>query len=112
MYLLNCLHFSLFYFLLLLLLVKANAYIILYNQKKFIYPVLYDIVTWDLSAFAFKYFVEDFKYLHHGAKTAVGTNVGQYTKLNDQKRVSMSGNRVDNNSFCSSVTVTVATSFF
>lgn len=31
--------------------------------------------------------------------TAVGTNVNQHTKLNNQKRVSMSGNRADNNFF-------------
>ena len=37
-------------------------------------------------------------------------NVNKYTKLNNQKRVSMSGNIVDNKLLYSSVTITVFTS--
>ncbi|MDD7526629.1 MAG: hypothetical protein SPK34_10340, partial [Bacteroidaceae bacterium] len=68
--------------------------------------------AWNLPAIAFEYLAEDLQNLHHGAKTAVRTGVYQYAELDHQKRISMSGNSVESNSFCSLLKVAIVTSFF
>ena len=76
------------------------------------HPVLSCVVAWNLPAIAFEYLAEDLQNLHYGAKTAVRTGVYQYAELDHQKRISMSGNSVESNSFCSLLKVAIVTSFF
>ena len=85
-----------------------NIQIVLVGNKSDLYE-FQEVPTEDVKEFADEFGVNAYEC---SAKTAVGTNVNQYTKLNYQKRVSMSGNRADNNFICSSVKVTVSTSFF
>ena len=91
---------------------SAWSTVILVNgQPQLLHPVLYCVVAWNLPAIAFKHLAEDFQNLHHGAKTAVRTGVYQYAELDHQKRISMSGNSVESNSFCSLLKVAIVTSF-
>src|SRR5574344_3156072 len=89
-----------------------STVVLVNGQPQLLHPVLDCIVAWNLSALTFKYLAEDLQNLHHGAKTAVRTGVNQYAELDYQKRISMSGNSVESNFFCSLLKVAVVTSFF
>ena len=94
------------------LLARRFVVILVSGQSQLLHPILHGIIAWNPTAFPFKHLVEDFQDLDDGAEAAVGADVNQHAKPDNQKRVSMSGNMLDNNLICSSVTVTVFTSFF
>ena len=58
-----------------------STVILVNGQPQFLHPVLYCVVTWDLSALAFKHLAEDFQNLNHGTKTAICTSVYQYAQF-------------------------------
>ena len=58
-----------------------STVILVNGQPQFLHPVLYCVVTWNLSALAFKHLAEDFQNLNHGTKTAICTSVYQYAQF-------------------------------
>lgn len=63
------------------------------------------------STFAFKCFIEDFKYLHYRTKTAIDAYIHQYENCASIREYLCSG-RGDINFYCSSVKLSVVAPFF
>ena len=82
------------------------------GEAKFLHPVLYGVVARNLSECIAQQLGEGLKDGHDCPEPTWCTHVDQDAELNDYKRVSMSGNRLESNRLCSSVNVTFRTSFF
>ena len=94
------------------LLIPTWLVILIDRETKFLHPVLYGVVARNLSECVTQQLGEDLQDGHDSSQPAWCTHVDQNAELNDYKRESMSGNRLESNRLCSSVNVIFRTSFF
>ena len=94
------------------LLVLAWLLILIDRETKFLHPVFYGVVARNLSKCITQQLGEDLQDSHDCAQPTWCTHVDQNAELDDYKRKSMSGNRLERNRLCSSVNVIFRTSFF
>ena len=94
------------------LLIPTWLVILIDRETKFPHPVLYGVVARNLSECVTQQLGEDLQDGHDSSQPAWCTHVDQNAELNDYKRESMSGNRLESNRLCSSVNVIFRTSFF
>ena len=94
------------------LLVLAWLLILINGETKFLHPVFYGVVARNLSKCITQQLGEDIQDSHDCAQPTWCTHVDQNAELDDYKRKSMSGNRLERNRLCSSVNVIFRTSFF
>lgn len=90
----------------------AYLIILIDRETKFFHPVLYCVVARDLSECITQQLGEDFQDSHDCSQPTWCTHVDQNAELDDYKRESMSGNRLESNRLCSSVNIIFRTSFF
>lgn len=94
------------------LLVLAWLIVLIDREAEFLHPVLYGVVARYLSESIAHQLGEGFQDGHDCSQPTWRTHVDQNAELNDYKRESMSGNRLESNRCCSSVNVIFRTSFF
>ena len=93
------------------LLVLAWLIILIDREAELLHPVLYGVVARYLSESIAQQISEDLQDSHDCSRPTWRTHVDQNAELNDYKRESMSGNRLESNRLCSSVNVIFRTSF-
>ena len=94
------------------LLALAWLILLLDRETKLLHPVLYGVVARDLSECITQQLGEGLQDGHDCPQSTWCTHVDQNTELDDYKRESMSGNRLESNRLCSLVNVIFRTSFF
>ena len=94
------------------LLVLAWLLILIDRETKFLHPVLYGVVARNLSEFVPQQLGKDLQDCYDSSQPTWCPHVDQNAELDDYKRESMSGNRLESKRLCSSVNVIFRTSFF